>query len=113
MRKEHFGRRTHHQIIDERDLPTIASQAPPLIVEDDHGRFRLGLGDESSSGFESRVFATAVAERARRTKRSRCRQCPASRKTNVPQQAMRGCLVHLLGRRKIRHTEREDRQNGL
>jgi hypothetical protein len=33
--------------------------APPLIVEDDHGRFRLGLYDDAS-GFETRKFACDV-----------------------------------------------------
>jgi hypothetical protein len=34
--------------------------SPPLIVEDDSGRFRLGLHDHDSPGFETRNFAHAV-----------------------------------------------------
>jgi hypothetical protein len=35
--------------------------SPPLIVEDDFGRFRLGIHDDATPGFESRTFAEAVA----------------------------------------------------
>jgi hypothetical protein len=47
-----------------RRAPFIES--PPLIVEDDSGRFRLGLHDDESPGFESRGFAEAVRLRMTR-----------------------------------------------
>jgi hypothetical protein len=70
MRKEHFGRRTY---LDDRDTPIIESQtanvsalpvvaSPPLadvIVQDDAGRFRLGIHDNDSPGFETRDYAEA------------------------------------------------------
>lgn len=51
------------------DLPSIPS--PPLIVEDDSGRFRLGLHDDDSPGFESRAFAEGVRAKAIRVEKAR------------------------------------------
>jgi hypothetical protein len=39
-------------------LPTVPS--PPIIVQDDFGRFRLDPHDTETPGFESRSFAEAV-----------------------------------------------------
>ena len=50
----------------QRDAPFVPS--PPLIVEDDFGRYRLGINDDDSPGFESRNFAEAV--RLRNTRHS-------------------------------------------
>ena len=48
--------------VDITAAPVIP--APPLVFEDDHGRYRIGL-DDDSPGFESRRYAFAVAERLR------------------------------------------------
>ena len=72
MRKEHFGRRTHPQIIDERDTPFIV--APLLVIERDDGQFQIGLDAESALGpFETRHFAEAVRLRQTRHDPVRCR----------------------------------------
>jgi len=40
-------------------------EAPPLIFEDDHGRYRFDLADDAPS-FETRGFAIAIAQREAR-----------------------------------------------
>ena len=50
-----------------RRAPFIES--PPLIVQDDAGRYRLGIHDDATPGFESRGFAADVL-RHRRTRHS-------------------------------------------
>jgi hypothetical protein len=47
-------------------VPIVPS--PPLIVQDDAGRYRLGISDDATPGFETRKFAEAV--RLRNTRHS-------------------------------------------
>jgi hypothetical protein len=42
----------------QRDVPLVPS--PPLVVQDDSGRYRLGINDDDSPGFETRKFARDV-----------------------------------------------------
>ena len=45
-----------------KTLEQAAALIPDSIVEDDHGRFQVGLHDEAAS-FPTRRFASAVAAR--------------------------------------------------
>jgi len=47
-------------------LETPFIESPPLIVQDDAGRYRLGISDDHTPGFETRRFAEAVRLRMTR-----------------------------------------------
>jgi hypothetical protein len=56
------------------DVPTV--EAPPLadiIVQDDSGRYRLGVSDHDSPGFRTRNHALAVWFKTMRHDPERCR----------------------------------------
>ena len=55
--------RTFSDRSDGAGVPVI--EAPPLIIEDDFGRYQVGLHDDAPS-FETRGFAIAIAQREAR-----------------------------------------------